>query len=285
MNFDKLIFSVAYNMTGDYNTTRDVVQDINLKLLENPIPEYVTDKRNYIIRATINHCLNLKKREQRLYYKGLWLPEPFVAMSESETTGTHFENQNLLSYELAFLMEQLSATERAVFVLKEAFDFSHKEIAEAINISVDNSRQLYSRAKRKVTNLKHKPASNLRALSTARNFVSLISQGDVEGLITLFNDEISLLGDGGGKVPALGKPLMGKEKIAQFFIKLIRSAKSPVSFSFTEVLSQPAIVICLNGELTCIQILSIHKDKISKVFAVLNPDKLNLFRASLSSLP
>lgn len=67
-------------MTGDYNTTRDVVQDINLKLLENPIPDYVTDKRNYIIRATINHCLNLKKREQRLYYKGLWLPEPFVAM-------------------------------------------------------------------------------------------------------------------------------------------------------------------------------------------------------------
>src|SRR5690606_12726980 len=137
MNFDKLIFSVAYNMTGDYETTKDVVQDVNLKFLEQPIPDAIADKRNYIIRTTISHCLNLKKKEQRLQYKGLWLPEPIVTNWETDHQAT-LENKNLLSYELAFLVEQLSPTERAVFVLREAFDFNHKDIAEAIGISAEN---------------------------------------------------------------------------------------------------------------------------------------------------
>ncbi|WP_262250336.1 sigma-70 family RNA polymerase sigma factor [Parapedobacter soli] len=284
MDFDKLIFSVAYNMTGDYETTKDVVQDINLKFLENPIPETIADKRNYIIRTTINHCLNLKKREQRLQYKGLWLPEPFVSIGDNTNPLSKFEAQNLLSYELAFLMEQLSPTERAVFVLREAFDFSHKEISEAINISADNSRQLFSRAKGKVADIKHESVANTASLEIAKNFVSLISQGNMEALIALFNDEISLLGDGGGKAPALAKPLFGKEQIAQFFLKLIHNTTLLPEFSLTEILSQPAVVIQLNGEIICVQVLSLNENKISQIFAVLNPDKLNAFKKSLKVL-
>lgn len=179
MNEDKLIFSVAYNMTGDYETTRDVVQDINLKFLENPISDKIADRRNYVIRTTINHCLNLKKKEQRLQYIGTWLPEPIVAGEERALQQYNFEQSNLLCYELAFLMEQLLATERAVFVLREAFDFEHKEIAEAVNISADNSRQLYKRAKEKVANLKHKSVSNSASLEVAKQFVNHISKGNV----------------------------------------------------------------------------------------------------------
>ena len=284
MSFDKLIFSVAYNMTGDYETTKDVVQDINLKFLESPIPETIADERNYVIRTTINHCLNLKNRAQRLQYKGLWLPEPMVTNGENTDNPAMFEDQNLLSYELAFLMEQLSPTERAVFVLREAFDFNHKEIAEAINISAENSRQLFRRAKGKVANLKHKSITNTVSLEIAKNFVSLISQGNTEALIALFNDEISLLGDGGGKAPAIAKPLFGKEQVAQFFLKLIRNPTYSPAFSFVQVLSQPAVVIQLNGEIICVQVLSLHENKISQIFAVLNPDKLNFFKKSFNAL-
>lgn len=284
MDFDELIFSVAYNMTGDCETTKDVVQDINLKYLENPMPETITDKRNYVIRTTINHCLNLKKKNQRLQYKGLWLPEPFVSIGENTTLHSKFEAQNLLSYELAFLMEQLSPTERAVFVLKEAFDFSHKEIAEAINVSAENSRQLLSRAKGKVAELKHKSVSNTVSLEIAKNFVLLISQGNTEALIALFNDEISLLGDGGGKAPAIAKPLFGKEQIAQFFLKLVHNPNLSPIFSFTDILSQPAVVIQLNGEIVCVQVLSLCENKISQIFSILNPDKLNYFKKSFNTL-
>lgn len=284
MNFDKLIFSVAYNMTGDYEATRDIVQDINLKFLENPIPETIADKRNYVIRTTINYCINLKKREKRLQYVGIWLPEPIVSDRESTIHQSKFEERNLLCYELAFLMEQLSPSERAVFVLREAFDFNHKEIAEAINISSENSRQLFSRAKEKVANLKHKSVSDTTLLEIAPQFISLISQGNTEALIALFNDHISVVGDGGGKASSIQKTLFGKEEVAQFFLKLIQNKKHSPVFSFTEILSQPAIVIQLDGEVICVQVLSIQENKISQIFAVLNPDKLASFKKSLNSL-
>lgn len=277
MSFDKLIFSIAYDMTGDYETSRDVVQDINLKFLESPIAEIVADKRNYIIRTTINHCLNLKKRAQRLAYTGSWLPEPVVSNREQSTHHSKFEEHNSLCYELIFLLEQLSLTERAVFVLREAFDFDHKEIAEAINISPANSRQLFKRAKEKVANLKHNSISDATSIAVAKKFVSLISNGEIEELIAIFNDNISIIGDGGGKAPAIAKPIFGKQSVAQFMIKLFSNKNYSPTFSFTEILSQPAIVIYINGEIICVQVLSLQENKISQVFAVINPDKLTHF--------
>lgn len=277
MSFDKLIFSIAYDMTGDYETSRDVVQDINLKFLESPIAEIVADKRNYVIRTTINHCLNLKKRAQRLAYTGSWLPEPVVSNREQTIHHSKFEEHNSLCYELIFLLEQLSLTERAVFVLREAFDFDHKEIAEAINISPANSRQLFKRAKEKVANLKHNSISDATSIAVAKKFVSLISNGEIEELIAIFNDNISIIGDGGGKAPAIAKPIFGKQPVAQFMIKLFSNKNYSPTFSFTEVLSQPAIVIYINGEIICVQVLSLQENKISQVFAVINPDKLTHF--------
>lgn len=284
MHFDELIFSVAYNMTGDYETTRDIVQDINLKFLENPIPDTIADKRNYVVRATINHCLNLKKRNERLQYTGIWLPEPIVSSREGTGHTSKFEAHNLLSYELAFLMEQLSLTERAVFVLREAFDFDHKEIAEAIHISPANSRQLFKRAKEKVANLRHKSISDATSLEVAKKFVSLISQGNIDALIAVFNDDIAIFGDGGGKAPAITHPIFGKESVAQFMLKLFGNKAYSPAFSFTEVLSQPAIVIHLNGEIICVQVLSLQNSKISQVFAIVNPDKLASFKSNFNSL-
>lgn len=138
-----------------------------------------------------------------MQYIGTLLPEPIVAGEERSLQQYNFEQSNLLCYELAFLMEQLSPTERAVFVLREAFDFGHKEIAEAINISADNSRQLYKRAKEKVANLKHKSVSVSASLDVAQKFVSIINRGNIEQLIAVFNDDISIIGDGGGKAPTI----------------------------------------------------------------------------------
>ncbi len=212
-----------------------------------------------------------------MQYIGTWLPEPIVAGEERALQQYNFEQSNLLCYELAFLMEKLSPTERAVFVLREAFDFEHKEIAEAINISSDNSRQLYKRAKEKVANLKHKSVSDSASLDVAQKLVSIINQGNIEQLIAVFNDDISIIGDGGGKAPAITKPLFGKEQVAQFFFKLIGNQNYSPVFSLTEILSQPAVIIHLNGEIVCVQVLSLSENKISQIFAVLNPDKLLAF--------
>jgi RNA polymerase sigma-70 factor (ECF subfamily) len=276
-DFDKLIFSFAYNMTGDYDASRDVVQDIKLKFLETPIPDNIADTKNYIIRATINHCINNLRREKKIRYVGTWLPEPFTDAVEKMTEQSKFERNNLLCYELAFLMEQLSPTERAVFVLREAFDFDHKDIANALSISIDNSRQLLKRAKEKVSDRKHKTISNDQSLEIAKQFVKYISEGKLQDLINLFNDDISIIGDGGGKAPSITQTLFGKENVAQFLIKILANRHFTATFQFTNVLSQPAIAVYNNGQCVFVQILSLNLNKISQVFAVLNPDKLKAF--------
>lgn len=294
INFDELIFSVAYNMTADFESARDIVQDINLKFLENPIPENISDKRNYVIRTTINLCLNLRRKEQRMKYIGPWLPEPFMSTIDKTNQHSTFEEKNLLCYELAFLMERLSPIERAVFVLREAFDFDHKEIAEAINISVENSRQILKRAKAKVSNLKHQPVSDSVSLEIAQQFMTHISEGSVNELIALFNKDISIIGDGGGKAPAIKKPIFGQEPVAAFFMNINRNMdfflkrygnkEGTFEYVFTKILSQSAILIHLQGEIVCILILSLQENRISQIFSVLNPDKLFHFQKNFGNL-
>jgi len=264
---------------GDYNGSKDVVQDIHLKFIETPIPDNISDKKNYIIKTTVNHCLNILQRQKKFTYVGTWLPEPIITNNPIDLNSTKFERSNLLTYELAFLMEQLTPTERAVFVLREAFDFDHKEIAEAISISPDNSRQLLKRTKEKIAHRKHNTISDQRSLETAKQFVHYISEGKLEELIALFNDDISIIGDGGGKVPAISQAIYGKEHVAKFLLNIFSNKHFSPFFQLTEILSQPAIVVSHNGVCAFVQVLSLSENKISQIFAVLNPDKLSAFKS------
>src|SRR3546814_10967925 len=101
-----------------------------------------------------------------------------------------------------------------------------------------------------------------------------MNQGDVEGLISLLNDDILLIGDGGGKAPSIIKPLLGREAVAKFFVKLGSNKMLFPTFSYTQILSQPAIIIKLEGKVISIVILSLHDHKIAQIFSVINPDKL-----------
>lgn len=274
MKFNRLIFSVAYNLLGEKEKAEDVVQDIHLKFLQKPIPQSVSDVRNYVIKTTVNHCINIKNKEDRFSYVGKWLPEPFIAKAATYELND-FEASDLLSYELAYLVEQLNPKERAVFVLREAFDFDHSDIADVLDITAENSRQIYKRTKEKIK----KPRTDFdnKSLSIAKRFVSLIKQGKVDDLITIFNDDIVIYGDGGGKAPAISKSICGSRDVAKFLIKLIESNKQPVSYEYVEILNHPAVVISLNGEVICCQVLALNDSKITNIYSVLNPEKLKGF--------
>lgn len=280
MEYDPLIYTVAYNMTGHHEATRDVVQDIRMKLLEKPIDDAIADKRNYLIRMVINHCLNLKQHEKRIRYVGTWLPEPVPFADPS--VHQQFEMENLLCYELAFLIDVLTPLERAVFVLRESFDFDHKEIAESIHVTSDYSRQLYKRAKAKIPQRKHLPLASGEAKELAFQFVKLIGNGDVDALIGLFNEDISMVSDGGGKAAAIKKPIFGRTEVAAFLIKVSRNSRYKPKVKITEVLAQPAICVFDNDKCILVQVLSVNEGRISQVFSVLNPDKLTFFNDSVT---
>lgn len=279
MEFDALIYTVAYNMTGNYEASHDIAQDIQMKLLEKPI-DNIADKRNYVIRMVINRCLNVKQHEKRMRYVGTWLPEPVPQTAIS--IPQQFEVENLLSYELAFLIDVLTPLERAVFVLRESFDFEHNEIAGAINITSGYSRQVYKRAKAKIPRRKHLPLASSQAQQVASQFVRLIADGDLDALIGMFNDDIGLVSDGGGNAPAIKVPIFGKEQVAAFLVKVARNKRYNPVVRIAEVLSQPAVCVFDGDRCILVQVLSVNDGRISQVFSILNPDKLTFFNPTVT---
>src|ERR1700761_6349663 len=143
----RILFPYAYNILGSAEDARDVIQDV----LSNYVAkdkEGIEDEKNYLIRSVINRAINVKKRKKKTISKDdIWLPEP-VATDDAADRSLHLKD--ILSYSLLVLLEKLNATERAVFILKESFDYTHQEIGEVLSITEEHSRKLLSRAKAKL---------------------------------------------------------------------------------------------------------------------------------------
>src|SRR5690349_10733642 len=122
----------AYNITGSYEDARDVVQDVFLEVMNRP-EEKIENKKAYLTRSVINRAINWKNRQKKFVseYPGTWLPEPVA----TEKADTNLEQKDILSYSLMVLLEKLNAQQRAVFILKEAFDYNHEEIASLLDIT------------------------------------------------------------------------------------------------------------------------------------------------------
>lgn len=266
-----LIISIAYSILGSYTAAEDVAQDVTEKWL---LVDHQTiqNEKNYLIRLTINHCINQQKQQQRLHYKGQWLPEPVNhALLEVEKV---FELKDLLTYELATQLTYINPYERAVFILKEAFEFSHQEIAQIIDKTVDNTRQILSRAKTKIKTPHLSSVISDEDKSRALQFVQYIQQGNLTQLIGLFQDDIQVFSDGGGKVTTAGIPITGAQKVANFYIKLAQQATSNTKIIYDSVLGQPAILIYQENQLQAVLVLTMQQGKIQTIYSILNPDKL-----------
>lgn len=263
-----MVFNMAYNMIGSYSQAEDILQDMQVKYLENKFP--ADAPKSYYARATINHCLNLLKKEERTSYPGPWLPEPFL------TPPNGVETKDLLHYELASLMEDLAPQERAVFILREAMDLSHKEIAEALDISPDNARQLLSRSKKKINPSGKPRVHSVLAREKAQQLLDLITEGEPEALIALFTSDMQLIADGGGKVTTARKPVIGDAKVAKFLVNIARFAPSDLEIRPMEILSQTAIGFFQAEQCLVLWVLSFDEEsqQIRRIYAVGNPDKL-----------
>src|SRR5690606_38079969 len=146
----KLLTTYAYNILGSYEDAKDVVQDAYLKFYKLDDNESIENKKAYLVRMVINLSINLKKRKNVLVseYPGEYLPEPLAI----EGADTNIIRQDVLSYSLMVLLDKLNPKQRAVFILKEAFDYDHRDISEVLDITEESSRKLLSRAKQELKN-------------------------------------------------------------------------------------------------------------------------------------
>ena len=269
----KLLTTYAYNILGSYEDAKDVVQDAYLKFYKKDDSDSIENKKSYLIRTVINLSINLKKRKNVLLreYPGEYLPEPLA----TEKADANIIRQDILSYSLMVLLDKLNPKQRAVFILKEAFDYDHKEISEVLHITEENSRKMLSRAKQELKN----PRMAVNAASKKEyvdKYLQVMYNGDVEELENFLHDDISIISDGGGKASAILRPLYGKSVAAKFLMGIYRKFYSTgdIRIQKTDINHQPGLLLYKNQKLSVCQVFEFDNDNISRIYFVRNPDKL-----------
>jgi RNA polymerase sigma-70 factor, ECF subfamily len=265
-----LLLGVAYRMLGSMWDAEDVVQDAYARWartgqdVENPRAFLLT----VVTRIALDHLKSA--RVARESYVGPWLPEP-VATGSLGPLDTA-ELRDSVAYATVHLMERLSPPERAVFVLREAFELPYDQIAEILGSSVANCRQLHSRGTRRLAGtgrFRPAPETYQRLL---RTLLRAAETGDITDLGRVLSDDITVWNDGGGKVRAALRPVSGIDRVLPFLAGLLARrefAAGPV----VDVNGQPAAVLYVAGE-PRVCALRVEQDRIAGIYVVNNPDKL-----------
>jgi RNA polymerase sigma-70 factor (ECF subfamily) len=275
-----LLFSIAYRMLGSASDAEDVLQDAWVRY-RSADASAIRSPKAFAATIVSRLCLDRLKSAQatRETYVGPWLPEPILT-SELKTPDIVLQNAESVTLAFLVLLEKLSPEERAVFLLKEVFEYEHLEIAEMLGTSADNSRQLFHRAKQRLTSerprLTGTPTSRRAA---AERFARAFASGDGSELTTMLRNDVSMWTDGGGKATAARRPLAGRDEVVNFLVGLYRTAQTTgrlpdASWAIEEVNSEPAVVVRLDQHLESIFVVSIDNDVISEIRVIRNPDKL-----------
>jgi len=273
-----LMFAIAYRMLGSAMEAEDILQEAYLRYRKVP-PESIESPRAFLATLVTRLCLNALQSAQakREMYVGPWLPEPILT-GEGNSPSPVDEDSVHESISVAFLilLESLTPIERAVFVLREAFDYEYGEIAEILDKEEAACRQLYSRAKKHIAEgrprFRPSPTEHRQMLD---RFERASGEGDLNGLIQMLAEDVTMWADGGGKARgAATKPLHGRAAVAQFVLSSIRFAPTDFKSSIEVVNGEPAIVLRVGGKATVIIFIKIEHGLITKVWAMGNPDKL-----------
>ncbi|MEP6737866.1 MAG: sigma-70 family RNA polymerase sigma factor [Chryseolinea sp.] len=272
------LFPYAYNVLGSVEDARDVVQEVVMKHLTAE-KSSIGDEKNYLIRSVINLAINVKARQKKMLRDGeQWLPEP---IDTSNAADRQLHLNEILSYSLLVLMEQLSPTERAVFILKESFDYRHHEIATMLSITEVHSRQLLSRAKAALFKPKSRRTTNIRSQERdlLEGFLTAIRERDTQKLVDIMISDIQFQADGGGVVPAAVFHTVGAYEVSALEITVYHKYLTSAQMVVTEVNHQPALLSIVNGKLVSCQIFTIDliSQKILQISAVLDREKLKSF--------
>ncbi|MBN0043195.1 RNA polymerase sigma-70 factor [Streptomyces actuosus] len=268
-----LLFTVAYEMLGSAADAEDVLQETWLRWGGVDL-EQVRDQRAYLVRITTRQALNrlrtLKRRKEA--YVGPWLPEPVLTAPD---VADDVELAESVSMALMLVLETLSPTERAVFVLREVFGVDYEEIAAAVDKSSAAVRQIAHRARRHVDARRPREAvSASRTRTVLESFQRAVETGDLQGLMDVLAPEVVLLSDGGGIKQAARRPVVGVDKVARFVIGGSGKAAGTFSTHPATVNGNPALLFRVHGEIDGVMAVRVEGDRIAGLYYVRNPEKL-----------
>ncbi|MEU9290795.1 RNA polymerase sigma-70 factor [Streptomyces sp. NPDC048275] len=269
-----LLFTVAYEMLGSAADAEDVLQETWLRWVKVDL-EQVRDQRAYLVRITTRQSLNrlrtMTRRKEA--YVGPWLPEPLLTAPD---VAEHVELAESVSMALMLVLETLSPTERAVFVLREVFDVGYDEIAAAVDKSPAAVRQIAHRARRHVDARRPRQVvSRDETRAALESFQRVLETGDPQGLLDVLAPEVVLVSDGGGIKQAALRPITGADKVARFMVGGLGKNEHPITVAPTVVNGNPALLVHLDGELDGVLAARVEDARITGLYYVRNPEKLS----------
>jgi RNA polymerase sigma-70 factor (ECF subfamily) len=273
-----LLLSIAYPMVGAVGEAEDIVQEAFLRFhrelakgteIESPKAWLST----VTTRLAINHVKSARVRREA--YVGTWLPEPLLTDAAPDVAG-QVETADALSMAFLVLLERLNPVERAVFLLRDVFDFEFDEIAAIVGKSEDNCRQIAVRARRHVQDGKPRfEASRKRRDELAGRFFAALGAGNTDGLVDLLAADVVVYTDGGGKGPAFPQPIYGREHVTHLFGAYRPETLGAVTQRAAEINGQPGAVFFDAGSRAVLVIaLDIAGGQVIAVRTITNPDKL-----------
>jgi len=272
-----LLFAIAYRMLGSVMEAEDIVQDAYLRYRATP-PESIRTLKSFLTTIVHHLCIDQLKSAQRETYVGPWLPEPIITGDDASLLSPLRQITDRESISMAFLvvLESLSPLERAVFLLREVFDYAYAEIAQITGRNEAACRQLFSRAKKHISAQRPRfPASPEAHANMVGRFMEACIAGDMDGLMSLLAADVTAWSDGGGKVAGAARhPLHGRDTVARGLIGLLSRAPEGTTFEVIEANGLPALLVRVKGQIVSVLTLEVEGDFIRALRTVANPDKL-----------
>ncbi len=275
------LFAVAYRMLGSATDAEDVVQDAWLRFSAAQ-PADLRSAKAYLTTIVTRLCLDRLKsaRATREEYIGPWLPEPVVT---DDRRGPERTLAQAESVTLAFmvLLETLTPEERAVFLLREVFDYEYDEIAAMLEMTAANCRQLFHRAKGRIAERKPRFRATIdEKRPLIERFVHAFGAGDEQELTRVLAADVGFWSDGGGKVLAARRPIFGRDHVVNLLLGIRRTAPAAgvplesVTLDIAEVNGELALLLRVAGQLDGVYVMTVADDAIAAIRVVRNPDKL-----------
>jgi RNA polymerase sigma-70 factor, ECF subfamily len=272
-----LLFSIAYGMLGSVGDAEDAVQEAFLRFHRVlATGEQIESPKAYLSAVTTRLCIDQLKsaRSRREQYVGQWLPEPIVTEPDA---AEHAAMADSLSMALLVTLESLSPVERAVFLLREVFDYGYDEIARVVSKSEMNCRQLNVRARRHIADRKPRfDTSPEHREELARRFFAAAEESDVEALERMLAADAVVYGDGGGKAPSWPRPIAGRERVSRLMVGVLALAREyGATWRPIQLNGQPgAMFLDAEGRVASVMSIDVADGVVQTIRSIINPDKL-----------
>jgi RNA polymerase sigma-70 factor, ECF subfamily len=271
-----LLFSIAYRMTGSVMDAEDTVQEAFLRWQQASEDE-VRAPSAYLSTVVTRLCIDRLRsaRVRREQYVGPWLPEPVLG-EQAQEIGGEADLEDTLSMAFLVLLESLTPVERAVFLLREVFDYEYAEIASLVGKSEANCRQISRRARQSVAarrpRFESSPQQEERLMES---FLQASLAGDMEALLELLSEDVILYSDGGGKTRAALRPIYGAENVSRFLTGILNNIPPGFTASQTRVNGRPGLVGYFgDGSPQSVVSIEAAEGRIWAIRLVVNPEKL-----------